>query len=103
MTLFHTTNTEEISKAQYIINTMRDLNKVNIDTRKWIFTQNFNLFWSSPDIAKAICEELWTWASEWFIKSYQEQLAIKDLDPTWEMLIPPYECTLNEDWTVTIK
>jgi len=70
--------------------------------RQDIFKNNFKYFWCSAEITKLILQELWTEAYKWFDVSYKEQLALKELDPTWEFLVPPFPYKINEDWTVEI-
>lgn len=98
MSLFPTeTPVVSLPESTRTIQMMRMQNKRSLETRKQVITMNFRQFWRTRELAIAICTELGTGASEWFTKSYQEQLALKDLDPTWEMLSPPYEVTINED------
>lgn len=81
---------------------MRMNNQRSLDTRKQIFLLNFRNFWRSREISSAILAELGTGASEWFTASWKEQLALKELDPTWEFLAPPFPFVINEDGTVEL-
>ena len=82
---------------------MRMNNQRLIEMKKHIFEMNYRNFWCTREIAEAILAELWTEAWDWFVQSYQEQLAIKSLDPTWELKVAPYEYTKHDDWRVTLN
>ena len=104
MSLFPTENQDVLPpKHIRIIDMMRMKNKRSLEERKQTITINFQQFWSSREIAEAILAELWTEAWDWFVQSYQEQLAIKSLDPTWEIKFAPYEYTHHDDWRVTLN
>ena len=103
MPLFPTTTPEVvIPEPQRILSMMRMQNERSIETRKQVFNINFDNFWSSKEIAQAICDLEWNDAYKWFEMSWKEQLALKELDPTWEFLVPPYQFKINENWTVEI-
>ncbi len=86
-----------------VIEIMRRNNKRSLDVRKQTFKQNFQLFWENRWRTRAILQELWTEAWEWFEKSFEEQLNIQKKDPTWEILNAPYEYTKHDDNSVTLN
>ena len=103
MPLFPTdTPVSQIPEPERILQMMRIQNKRSLETRQQALKMNFRNFWRSRETAQAICDLEWTDAVKWFDASWKEQLALKELDDTWEFLVPPYPFEIQEDGTVIV-
>jgi hypothetical protein len=65
--------------------------------------KTYNLFWfNTTKTPQELCNELGTDAVKAFIVHAKLQELIYLLDPSWEVLVPPYEYVAHEDGSITI-